>query len=243
MSIIRRFLKLDSYQPLNLIEISRDNLLHNYRILSLINKKVKITPVLKSNAYGHGIKEIAKILDSYSHMSSGNVNIPFFCVDSIYEAYELLKAKVNTPILIMGYIDPENLKIKKLPFTYAVSTLDLAEAISKYQPHAGVHIFVDTGMHREGVPLTELPHFIRHLKKLTNINIKGLMSHFAPADDKRDPLNKTQVKNFRKALEICKKNGTHFKWIHFANSDGLLNYVPTFQVGIQNMARVGLSLY
>ena len=102
---LRKLLNLPIYQPLNLIEISRDNLLHNYKVLSSINPKIKIAPVLKSNAYGHGMKEIAKILDSSpSAQNDGSGGAPFFCVDSIYEAYELYKASIKTPILINDVI-------------------------------------------------------------------------------------------------------------------------------------------
>src|SRR3989344_6601908 len=238
---IRKLLGLQDYQPLNLIEISESNLLQNYKLLSEdcnssnykvlsgINKKVKIAPVLKSNAYGHGLILVAKVLD--------NVGAPYFCVDSIYEAYELLKAKIKTPILIMGYINPDNLKVKKLPFAYAISTMDLAQSISKYQPQAGVHIFVDTRMHREGVPLSELPNFLQKLPK--NLNVEGLMSHLASGELSNDPLTKLQIKNFQKAQEIVKKFGLDPKWVHLLNSAGSLN---NLNPGC-NMTRVGLALY
>ena len=169
---------------------------------------------------------------------TGGGGIPFFCVDSIYEAYELLKIKIKTPILIMGYVQPENLKVKKLTFKYAVSTLDLAEAINKYQPHAGVHIFVDTGMHREGVPISELPEFLKRLPK--NLKIEGLMSHLASADLPNDPLTKLQVKNFKKALDILKYQKISPEYVHLANSDGLISLLPKFST---NVARVGISLF
>lgn len=239
MNIIRKILGLNSYQPLNLIEISKENLLQNYKYLSSLQKGVKIAPVLKSNAYGHGLVQVAKILDSSaSPQNDRRIDIPFFCVDSLYEAYELYKAKIKTPILIMGYIQPENLRVKKLAFSYAVSTLDLAEAISKYQPQAGVHIFVDTGMHREGIPLNELTDFLKTLPK--NLKIVGLMSHLASADDSKDSLNKTQIRNFQKALNIVKKHGFHPKWIHLQNSDGLNLHPKVVNI---NLARTGLALF
>lgn len=231
LSHLKRLLGISSYQSLNSIELSLKNLINNYKYLQSINRKVRIAPVLKSNAYGHGIVMIAKILEGCS-----DCHVPFFCMDSIYEAYELYKARIKTPILIMGYIQPENLKVKKLPFSYAVSTLDLAQAISKYQPQAGVHLFVDTGIHREGIPLDELPQFLERLPN--NLNIEGVMSHLASADDKKDPLNKIQFKNFKKTLEICQKHRIHPKWIHIQNSDGIIN-----QIGEGNLARVGLALY
>lgn len=220
------------YQTLNRIEISKKNLIGNYKHLSSLQKGVKIAPVLKSNAYGHGILEIARILDP--------LNPPFFCVDSLYEAYELYKAKIKTKVLIIGYTDPENFKVKKLPFTYAVFDLELAKVLDKYQPGCSVHIFVDTGMHREGIPINELPEFLEQIKKLKNIKVEGLMSHLASANSSSNPLNKLQIKNFKKALGISKKFDIYPKWIHLSNSDGLSFNLKGCKL---NLARVGLSLY
>ena len=202
------------YKTLNRIEISRKNLLENYRFLSAINRKIKIAPVLKSNGYGHGIIEVAQILDK--------VGAPFFCVDSLYEAYELYKAKIKTPVLIMGYTNPENLKIKKLLFSFAVFDLQTVEILNKYQPGCAVHIFVDTGMSREGVTLEDLPDFLKTLKKL-NVKVDGLMSHLAGGMDK------LQIQRFHQAQKLVQKYGFSPKWIHLGTSG--------------NMARVGLKLY
>ena len=235
--MIDKFLKIfkKEYQTLNQIEILKENLLHNYRYLSSVNRKnrkIKIAPVIKSNAYGHGILEVAKIL--------GPLGAPFFCVDSLYEAYQLLKAGIKTPILIMGYTDPQNFKVKKLPFSFAVFDLETARVLNEYQKGCKVHIFVDTGMHREGVLFNELPQFLNEIIKFSNIKVEGLMSHLASADNPKDPLNKIQVKNFQKTLEICKKNSIRPKWIHLQNSDGLAFNLRGCNV---NMARIGLALY
>ncbi len=240
MLLSRKFLEMvnplnifkKEYKTLNRIEISKDNLLSNYKYLSSLNRKVKIAPVVKSNGYGHGLINAAKILQKFKP--------PFFCVDSLYEAYELLKVTIKTPILIMGYTDPQNFKVKKLPFSYAVFDLEIAQVLNKYQPNCGIHVFVDTGMNREGVTLKDLPEFLKHLKKYPNLKIEGLMSHLASADDKKDPLNRLQISNFKRALEICKKSGVHPKWIHLQNSDGLAFNLRGCNV---NMARVGLALY
>ena len=179
--------------PLNRITIFKDNLISNYNYLSNLNSSVKIAPVLKSNAYGHGLVEIGKIVDK--------LKAPFLCVDSLYEAYKLKKAGIKTPILIMGFIDSQNLKIKSLPFSYAVWDLELAKVINSHQKGARVHIFVDTGMHREGVLVGELADFVAKLKKFENIKIEGLMSHFANAH-LDNSLTRLQLLNFQKAINI-----------------------------------------
>lgn len=97
---------------------------------------------MKSNAYGHGIKIVAPYLQRY--------DVPFVCVDSLYEAYELEKNGYKKDILIMGYVDPRDIPRHK-NFIYAVSSLDYAQTLIRQFSRIRLHLFVDTGMHREGI--------------------------------------------------------------------------------------------
>lgn len=99
-------------------------------------------PVLKSNAYGHGIKLVAPLLNDY--------DIPFVCVDSLYEAYELEKYDYRGDILIMGYVNPRDIPRRK-NFIYAASDLDYAHALIQKYSRVRLTLFLDTGMHREGI--------------------------------------------------------------------------------------------
>src|SRR5258708_5097344 len=214
LNLVRRLLYRRSY-PLNKITISREKLLHNYKYLSSLNRKTRIAPVLKSNAYGHGIQGVGKMMDK--------VGAPFLAVDSIYEAYQLQKAGVKSSVLIMGYIDPQSLSYKKLPFQYAVYDLKLAQAINKHQKGAKVHVFLDTGMHREGVPVKDLEKFLLELKKLPNINIVGLMSHFAIGNEPKNPLTLKQVRQFTKAVELCKSLKIKLEYKHLGGTNAALH--------------------
>lgn len=236
--MIGKILKIfkKEYRTLNKIEVSKNNLISNYKYLSTLSKKIKVAPVLKSNGYGHGIVNIAKILDP--------LKAPYFCVDSMHEAYQLLKAKIETPILITGYTNPENLKIKKLPFSYAVYTLDLAEVISKYQPHVGLHIFIDTGMRREGITIETLAKFLESLKRFPNLKIEGVMSHLASTNGSSDKIFQTQIANFKKGLKILEDFNIKPKWVHITASGGLINKETRIAISkISNLSRTGLSLY
>lgn len=219
------------YIPLNEVEVSKSALIHNYKYLTGL-AGVPIAPVLKSNAYGHGIEIVGKTLDS--------LNPPFFCVDSIFEAYQLLKIKVKTPILVMGYVSGENLKVKKLPFSFSVYTQQMLENIKKYQPQAPIHMFVDTGMHREGVPLEELPAFLKKAKDM-DLKIEGLMSHFAKPDAPYNINTGNQIDNFENALSIGKSLGIKFEHVHLFASVGVMNIKSYKNMG--NIARVGKALY
>ncbi len=220
------------YQHLNKILVSRSALEHNYRVLADLNPNLQIAPVLKSNAYGHGLKLVASIFDK--------LNPPFFMVDSLYEAYEIRKLKLKTPVLIMGYTHPNNLKIKRLPFHFAVFDLDTARALNSKQRNCPVHLFIDTGMHREGVMPGELPGFLSELKKLTNLRLVGLASHLADADSTTGArFTEKQLQVFEDALEVVRAHGFDPQWRHVQASAGVM----TAKHPALNVARAGLVCY
>lgn len=223
------------YQPLNRLEISRRILINNYKFVSSLNKNISIAPVLKSNAYGHGLIETAKVFDSLSP--------PFLCVDSIFEAYKLFNSGIKSKILIMGYVDPINLMFKELPFSYTVYKSDQLKKILKYQPKAGIHIFVDTGMHREGTQLTDLENLINLIPEEFYGNIDGVMSHFGEAESPGKKETMMQIENFKKALRLFKKKGINVKWTHIGNSSAIKNHKELGLAKYSNLVRCGLSLY
>lgn len=225
-----------AYFPLNIVELDKKRLIQNYHLLSNLHQNLKIAPVLKSNAYGHGLKEIGKIVDS--------LNPPFICVDSLYEAYILEKEKIKSGILIMGYIDPKSLERKKLPFSYAVFDINQIAAINKFQKGAKIHLFIDTGMHREGIPLKELDSFLKEISIYKNIEIEGVMSHFAATSYPLQDLWEAQIKNFKKGLDIIQKNGIYPKWVHLGSSGAAMNQKLRNKIAeCSNVIRTGRALY
>lgn len=234
-----------NYRVLNRIEISKSRLLSNYSVLKNLKKDFSIAPVLKSNAYGHGIFDIGKVLDG--------VDAPFLCVDSLYEAYQLYKpilpsffskVKVKTRILIMGYTNPGNLRIKKLPFEWAVWDIEFLKTLDAYQKGARVHIFVDTGMNREGVRIEDLEFFLETLKQFKNITVVGLMSHLAQCEGADDNLFLSQIAQFKKAKALISKLGFNPKWFHISASDPLMNKnTQKIIFEVSNLARIGKALY
>ncbi len=218
------------YSPLNRVYISKQKLYDNYDYLSSLHPLLQIAPVLKSNAYGHGIAEIGSLLQAKQP--------PLVCVDSLLEANQLKTAGVKIPTLIMGFIDPDSLQTSHLPFSFTVFNLEFAEALSQYQPGAKIHIFVDTGMHREGVLVSQLPQFLEKIKKL-HLEVEGLMSHFASADDLKGEQTREQEAVFQQAIKILQATGLNPKWIHLSASNGLFTAKNT---GC-NLARIGKALY
>jgi alanine racemase len=208
---------------------------HNHQLLQQIYGNLPIAPVLKSNAYGHGLTLAARIFDK--------LRPPFLVVDSLYEAYELKKLRLKTPILIMGYTHHCNLLRKQLPFHWAVFDLETAKALNRSQRQCQIHLFVDTGMHREGVPFSLLDDFLSELRQMPNLQIAGLCSHFADADGmgpKADEHTKQQIKTFRQAVQTLQKHGHDPVWRHITASAGTLKKLAHRDC---TMARVGLASY
>ncbi len=218
------------YRTLNTTRVSESALLHNLNLYRKLLPNQAICPVLKSNAYGHGLTEIAKILESEQP--------EFFLVDSLYEAYELKKAKIKTPILILGYTHSENLENGSLKnFHFTAGDIETARTLAKLG--VPVHLEVDTGMSRTGFPMADLKEVLQELKTL-NLNLVGLFSHLADADNPIDQKYTTeQCKRFRRVIKLVRKAGFDPKWIHTCNSAGALKT----EVPDLNMARIGISLY
>jgi len=225
---------MSTYQTLNEIIIDSSAIIHNYRYFQNFNPSSVICPVLKANAYGHGLHQIAQIVDHYLHS-------PYIMVDSLYEAYELYKQKIKTPVMIMGYTDPTNYSVwKKLPFTFTVYDIDSLQTLNKHQPGAKIHIKLDTGMCRLGIQPENLIQFIDVLKTCKNLKIEGIYSHLSQADDpKKTTFTNNQIKLFKNMVSIFENAGFSFKYKHLSATAGatIIND-PYF-----NLIRLGLGFY
>jgi alanine racemase len=222
------------YQVLNEISISKAALRHNYSYFAKTNPQAQVAPVLKANAYGHGLGEIASFVDQ-------ELAAPFICVDSLYEAYELHKQGTTTPILIMGYTNPENFAVwKKLPFTFSVFDVETLRALNKHQPGAKIHIKLDTGMCRLGLQPQQIPTFIQALKECSSLKVEGIFSHLSQADEpKKITFTNRQIKLCKEMIVEFESAGFSFEWKHIAATAGA-SFIrdPYF-----NLIRLGLGFY
>ncbi len=217
------------YRTLNTVKVSAEALRHNLGVYRGLMPGKAICPVLKSNAYGHGLVEVAQVLDSERP--------EFFVVDSLHEAYLLKKAGIKARLLVLGYTFPENLTRKKLPFHFAVSDLQSAEVLAKQG--AKVHLKIDTGMNRMGFSMEELPEALDRLKEL-KVEVVGVLSHLADADNPMDDsFSKKQLDLFERAVSMVREAGFDPKWIHAGQSAGSLKQSRDWI----NMVRMGLALY
>lgn len=223
-----------AYRVLNQLTVNSAALLHNYSYFSKLNPQAQIALVLKANAYGHGLTTIANFCANLPQ-------VPMICVDSLYEAYELYKQGITKPILIMGYTVPANYQIwKRLPFIFTVFDSATALALNKYQPGARVHLKLDTGLTRLGATSTALPQLLKTLQSCTSLQIEGVFSHLACADNPaKSTVTKTQLRRFKAMTTLIENTGYRPRFKHIAATAGAVTlHDPYF-----NLIRLGLGFY
>lgn len=223
----------NSYKTLNLIEVSSQSLKKNFEYFSSLNPKTAVCPVLKSNAYGHGVSLIGKFVDK-------ELSPEFICVDSLYEAYELKKAGVKTKIMILGYTFPENLKHKGIDFRLPLFDFETLKILNQYQPEIKVHLKIDTGMNRLGIKESEVENFIKMLKKYPRVKVEGIYSHLADADNPQSKdFSINQISKFKEIINVFEKNGFSFNYKHLCATAGSF----IFSDEDFNLIRLGIGFY
>jgi len=226
------------FKDLTWIEVSKKRIENNIRMIRrLIGPKVLLAPCIKANAYGLGIKRMAKLLNSYK--------VDWFCVNSLQEATSLRQIGIRKPILVMGYVPEEDLQqVIDLGLRIFISDYStaqkLAQLAQKSNKKALVHLKVDTGMHRLGVLVSQVKDLIIKLEKLKNLYLEGVATHFATADElEKQVYFKKQLKIFKDLLKELKKNEINIPLIHSANSAALLESRNSYF----NLVRPGLAIY
>jgi len=223
-------------------EIDLSALKHNYQLIrSSIPKQTEILAVVKADAYGHGFMDISRELES--------LGVNAFGVAFLAEGIQLRKSGSDKPILLLGGFYPgQERKCIGYNLSTAIFTLEQAQALNqaasvgKLFRRAQVHLKIDTGMGRLGVPYNEVPQFLVELKKLPNIILEGVISHFASADELDESgqyFTRLQGERFAWALAEIRKAGFNPRYIHIANSAAaLLRNIPDC-----NLIRPGITMY
>jgi len=221
------------YKRLVEIRISRESLLHNYRVFQEEYPNVGIAPVLKSNAYGHGLVAVARILEK--------VRPPFLVVEGYYEALILRNEGIHTPILVMGYTATENiLKSRLKDVAYALVDLSqILEIPAKLRRPQQFHLKLDTGMRRYGIVPDDLERILKLLKASEHVQLVGACSHLAVAMSMDDRVAKEQIRIWNNAAGTIKQHFPEIRSLHLASTAGSYwsNEIDA------NVIRLGLGAY
>lgn len=219
---------------LNWLEVDRQKLLGNLkRVKARLLDDVKVMAVVKANAYGHGLIEVARIFEP---------EVDWLAVVEIAEAVKLREAGIEKPILVLGYIEDNDFEhLFQYQITPAVYSFEVMKKLTEKAKNLGqkiqVHVKIDTGMNRMGFREGELDSLIQKLKGNEYLKVSGLYSHFYNEHDegvvgKQYGIMERVVKKFR-------ENGWSDVLVHLAKSRVALSFCEAQF----DMVRVGGILY
>lgn len=224
--------------PLSHIELSKKNLIHNFKQFKKLAKKgTKFSVAIKGNAYGHGQNEIAKILEPY---------VDYFQIDSV-EELELLRKVSKKETFVLGYVqDTDLLRAIKLKCIFSIFSIGELKKINnlagKLKIIQKIHIPVDAYLGREGFLLRELPEVFTEIKKSKFIKLTGIYAHFANIEDTTDFSHaQKQIGEYEKALKLAGEFGLKNFQTHISATSGLLVYEKS--KGIHPLIRLGIGVY
>ncbi len=200
------------------IEIDSRAAKKNYETFrGLVGPKVKLWSVVKSNAYGHGLMLFSKLMEK--------LGVDGFCVDSLVEGLRLRKEGIKKPILVLGPTLPALFKdAAKQEITITISNFEALKALAREKHPPEFHLKIDTGMHRQGFYLEDVPKIIRFMVHGSwRRKLKGIYTHFASAKDINYPTyTNMQFKKFQKAIMLFQEAGFDNLVKHAAATGGTL---------------------
>lgn len=217
------------------IEIDLNNLEHNARELQkAMPPKCSLMAVVKAEAYGHGAFAVS------AHLNK--IGVKSFAVATIDEGVALRKYGIRGEILILGYTDVHRARdLKKYDLMQTAVGYEYACALNQQNVSVKVHIKIDTGMHRLGIPFDHLSE-VKQVFAMRSLNVCGIYTHLCCSDSLLPDdaaFTDEQIKRFYGLIDLLKNNSVPVPKLHIQSSYGLLNY-PDLRC---DYARIGIALY
>ncbi len=217
------------------IEVSAENLHHNVRVLQeAMPAGCELMAVVKCEAYGHGLRQVAEELKI--------AGVRAFAVATIEEGIKLREYGIQGEILILGYTDVRRApELKQYDLIQTLIDFCYAKELNEQGVGVKVHIKIDTGMHRLGIPY-HASSDVEQVFAMKHIKVYGMFTHLCCPDSRllEDvAFTKEQIGNFYQLVDALKKNGIAIPKLHIQSSYGFLNY-PDLHC---DYARMGIALY
>lgn len=218
------------------VEIDIQAILHNLASFKKIVAPGLLAPVIKSNAYGHGIELVATICEQSN-------SVDMICVVSVGEALQLRSIGIKKPILVLSILRDEieqavlqdiQLVVHDLPA--AVILNDIGKRVGK---RINAHIKVDTGLSRLGFLVPEAFEVVSLMHKLPFINLQGIFTHFAESDSADQSFTTEQIVRFNKLIDALEDHGIFIPLRHCSNSAAILANAGSRL----NLCRLGIGVY
>lgn len=227
---------MESHRP-TYVEIDLAALKHNCQLVrGRLAPNAGVLAVVKADAYGHGVEHVVPALAAEG--------VEWFGVALVEEGVELRQAGVSQPILVLGGVWSEQIdSLLMHDLTPTIFDLETARMLNEKAEASGVccryHLKVDTGMSRLGFSYDRIGETLAGLRTLGSLHLEGVFSHFALADEPRNPFNQVQVERFRQSLETIRRAGFNPELVHVSNS------AAHFSVDLPecNLVRPGIALY
>lgn len=217
------------------IEIDIAKIRRNVNTMKLFTGKTFLACV-KANCYGMGMTEIALGIESV---------VDYFGVATLNESLELRNAGIAKPILLLGTVLPDEVEdAVSHGITISLCNKEILKEAGKnarkYKREAIVHINVDTGMGRVGIPPSDAKNFVEEVIKEKGVCLEGIFTHFPTAGWKDKSYSVRQLKIFNGLLADMEKK-VRFKFKHVESSSAIVNLKK--ECASFNMARIGILLF
>ncbi|MEK6650954.1 MAG: alanine racemase [Bacteroidota bacterium] len=213
------------------------NLASNLRLIQRrVGRGVGIMAVVKANAYGHGMVPVSRYLEDHG--------ITAFGVAFAEEGATLRAEGIRSSILVfaLSHDAQADLCIRhRLEPTVATadSIRSLQRAAERRRCTVNVHLKIDTGMNRVGIRPDDVPAILRELARARRLQVKGVYTHFATADEPDSPFAREQIARFDRAVESVIKAGVEPEVVHAANSGAILHQPDA----VYSIVRAGILMY
>ena len=207
------------------------------QVKKLINAETRIMGIVKSDAYGHGLVPVSRVLEKKGVDCLG--------VAHIHEGLELRKNGIRSPLVILcGINNREDAReVVDKDLTPVLSDLTLIELVAKESAKRGksthIQLKVDTGMSRLGVPSGDVGYFVQKILGYKELYLEALCSHLSSADETMVDFTRIQIERFKEAIEMGHTMGVDFPLNNLANSAGIMAHKDSHF----NMVRPGIMLY
>ena len=206
------------------------------QIRNKVGPKVKILSMVKANGYGHGAAAASRTL--------GTAGGDAFGVATLEEAVELREAGIQTPIIVLAGVYPNQIEQflahSLTPVVHEVVGLkQLEDAAQRLGATLNVHVKIDTGMGRLGFLAAEADCWIPELKKLRALKLEGIFSHFSHAESVQGDYTRKQLEIFTGVVENFRRQNITLPLVHLANSAATI----TLPAAYFDMVRPGIMLY
>src|SRR5919204_1861298 len=201
------------------IEIDLDVIAANYRAIAAHVAPARVMPILKANAYGHGLVEVARVIE--------RLGAPYVGVAYLEEALRIRQHGVRLPLLVLGGILGSQIpRFLENDITLTASSVDKLRAVEQQAAAMGrtatVHLKIDTGMERIGVHWYSAGSLLEESLRCHHVRVEGIFTHFANADARDLKHARLQLERFEEVLHFYARRSLPTPLRHAANSGAIV---------------------